>query len=54
MSLLPSILWGTNFSGADLSNADFTQTLLSGLNFSDSPRRSTNLTNVRWPVEQLR
>ena len=48
VSLLPLILWGTNFSGADLNGADFTQALLNGVNFSDSSRRSTNLTNVRW------
>lgn len=54
VSRLPSILWGTNFSGADLSRANFSQALLPGVTFSDSRRRSTDLTHVRWSVEQLR
>lgn len=54
VSLLPVILWGTNFSGADLRGADFTGVMLKGVNFSDSPHRPINLTNVRWQAEQLR
>lgn len=43
-----SALGGTNFQGADLTNATFSGALLKNTNFADSRKQKTNLTRVCW------